>query len=78
MTNIEKAIALLRENIATVPPHGCKRDEVLALLTAETVCLLEKDHRSLADYLEGRTQPRRWIDTQQASDLPKENHEDGC
>jgi hypothetical protein len=57
MTNIEKAIALLRENIATVPPHGCKRDEVLALLTME---------------------PTRWIDTQQASYLPKENHEDGC
>jgi hypothetical protein len=64
MTNIEKAIALLRENIATVPPHGCKRDEVLALLTA--------------DYLEGRTQPKRWIDTQQANDLPRENHDNGC
>jgi hypothetical protein len=35
MTNVDKAIALLRENIATVPPHGCKRDEVLALLTME-------------------------------------------
>ena len=32
MNNVEKAIALLRENIETVPPHGCQRDEVLALL----------------------------------------------
>jgi len=34
MSNIEKAIALLRENIDTVPPHGCQRDAVLALLEA--------------------------------------------
>ena len=30
--NIEQAIALLDENIKNVPAHGCKRDEVLALL----------------------------------------------
>jgi hypothetical protein len=35
MSNIDKAIALLKENIATVPPHGCQRDEILALLLAE-------------------------------------------
>jgi len=35
MNNIDKAIALLQENIKNVAPHGCKRDEVLALLTEE-------------------------------------------
>ena len=29
---IDKAIAMLKKNIDTVPPHGCQRDEVLALL----------------------------------------------
>lgn len=69
MNNIEKAIALLRENIATVPPHGCQRDEVLALLTAEPT--LER----LTETAETIT---RWIDTQQEGYLPKESHEDGC
>ncbi len=30
--NVEQAIALLEENIKDVPAHGCKRDEVLAVL----------------------------------------------
>ena len=30
--NVEQAIALLEENIKDVPAHGCKRDEVLAIL----------------------------------------------
>ena len=29
---IDKAIAMLKKNIDTVPPHGCQRDEVLAVL----------------------------------------------
>ena len=29
---IDKAIAMLKKNIETVPPHGCQRDEVLAVL----------------------------------------------
>ena len=32
MSNLRKAIELLQENIAAVAPHGCQRDEVLALL----------------------------------------------
>jgi|TARA_R110000824_G_C14674098_1_gene619403 hypothetical protein len=34
--NVEQAIALLEENIKDVPAHGCKRDEVLAILKSNT------------------------------------------
>ena len=32
---IDKAIAMLKKNIETVPPHGCQRDAVLAVLEME-------------------------------------------
>ena len=35
MYEVSKAIALIKENIDTVPAHGCKREEVLALLEGE-------------------------------------------
>ena len=63
MNNIEKAIALLRENIETVPPHGCQRDEVLALLL---------------DYECWGCHPIHAVGVILASDLPREDHTDGC
>jgi len=108
MTNIEKAIALLRENIATVPAHGCKRDEVLALLTEEPIDTVDlrslkvdepvcdgKDNHSLHTVACKRritkAQPRDfWLvclthkgkfkktKPIMGSDLPKENHDNGC
>ena len=62
MNNIEKAIALLRENIETVPPHGCQRDEVLALLL---------------DY-EWDCHPIHAVGVTLASELPREDHTEGC
>ena len=50
MYEVNKAIALLRENIDTIPAHGCSREEVLALLEVEeydnriTHALLEEYH----------------------------------
>jgi hypothetical protein len=32
---IAEAIAMLEENIATVPPHGCRRDDLLSLLRGD-------------------------------------------
>jgi hypothetical protein len=54
MSNLSKAIELLQENIEAVAPHGCQRDEVLALL------LLVEEDQALLKIL-GHL-PRRHLD----------------